>query len=107
MLALFFAGTEALAHTLAWAFYLLAQNPVAAETLSGEIDAALGVRTADRRRPRRTAYADMVLKETLRLYPPVWLVSRQAKREARIGDYYVPSGSTIFISPYVIQHSPR
>ncbi len=107
MLALFYAGTEALAHTLAWAFQLLAQNPLATETLGDEIDAALGVRKPTGDDLAELAYADMVLKETLRLYPPVWLVSRQAKREARIGDYYVPSGSTIFISPYVIHHSPR
>jgi cytochrome P450 len=49
----------------------------------------------------------MVFKETLRLHPPVWLISRQAKKESRLGDYFVPNGSTIFVSPYIVHHSPR
>ena len=107
MQELFYAGSEAAAHTLAWAWALLAQHPEVAETLEAEIDTVLGGRLPTAADLAQLPYTEMILKETLRLYPPVWLISRQAKAETRIGDYFVPSGSTIFVSPYIIQHSPR
>jgi cytochrome P450 len=52
-------------------------------------------------------YTAMVLRETLRLYPPAWLVSRQAKSEVRVANYYLPSGSSVFVSPYIIHRNRR
>ncbi len=52
-------------------------------------------------------YMPCVLKETLRLYPPVWLFSRRALAADRLGDYDVPAGSHIFISPYLLHRNTR
>ncbi len=106
-ITLFAAGCTMTAQTVAWAFYLLAQNPDADTALRGELDAALGDRLPASNDLPELAYTEMVLRETLRLYPPLWVINRQAKRETRIGNYYVPSGSTLFVSPYVIHHNPR
>ncbi len=107
LLALFYVGYEAAARTLAWSWYLLTQYPDAAESLKAEVDTVLGGRTPTADDLPNLAYCEMVFKETLRLYPPVWLVSRQAKKETRLGEYYVPAGSTIFVSPYITHHSQR
>ena len=52
-------------------------------------------------------YTACVLKETLRLYPPVWLFSRRALKEDRLGDFVVPAGAHIFIAPYFLHRRPE
>jgi cytochrome P450 len=52
-------------------------------------------------------YAEQVLHETLRLYPPVWLFSRRAIEDDRLGPYRVPAGADLFISPYLLHRDPR
>jgi cytochrome P450 len=107
LLALFHAGREAAAQTVAWAWTLLAQNPEAADALHAEVDKVLGSRLPTAADLPDLAYCEMVFQETLRLHPPVWLISRQAKKETRLGEWYAPAGSTIFVSPYIIHHSQR
>jgi cytochrome P450 len=107
LLALFYAGREAAAQTVAWAWALLAQHPEAADALHAEVDTVLGDRMPSADDLPNLTYCEMVFQETLRLHPPVWLISRQAKKETRLGEYYVPAGSTIFVSPYIIHHSQR
>ena len=107
MLALFQAGYQAAASTLAWAWGLLTQHPESAEVLKEEVDSVLGDRQPTVEDLPNLTYCEMVFKEALRLHPPVWLISRQAKQETRLGDYFVPNGSTVFVSPYIIHHSPR
>lgn len=105
--ALFLAGHETTAHTLAWAFYLLAQNPDAEAMLHAELDAALGGRVPTAADLEPLAFTHRVVRETLRLYPPAWLISRQATIEIQLGNYYLPSGSTVFVSPYIMQRRSR
>ncbi|MEP7292492.1 MAG: cytochrome P450 [Chloroflexota bacterium] len=107
VLVLFRAGCDSATQTVAWAWSLLATHPDAADSLQAETGTVLGDRLPTADDLPNLPYCEMILKETMRLHPPVWLVSRQAKRETRLGDYYVPSGSTIFISPYIVHHSQR
>ena len=52
-------------------------------------------------------YTRQVIDEALRLYPPLWLMSRKAINDDQLGEFFVPSGAEIFISPYLIQRSPH
>ncbi len=106
-LTLFLAAHETTATTLAWALYLLAQNSEAETLLRAEVDAVLEGRAPTAEDLPDLPYAEMVVRETLRLYPPAWLLARQAKSEIRIANYYLPSGSTVFVSPYIMHRSPR
>ncbi len=106
-LSLFHAGSDISANTLAWALHLLAKHPEIETELMQEIDTVLGGRTPTADDLPNLPFTEMVIRETLRLYPPVWVITRQATREAQIGDYYVPAGSTIFVSPYAIHHNPK
>jgi cytochrome P450 len=101
------AGHETTALTLAWACYLLDQNPGAAESLRDELASQLKggpPRLADL---PRLPYLDAVVAETLRLYPAAYLVGREALRDLSIGGYPVPRGATVLMSQYVVQRDAR
>jgi cytochrome P450 len=98
VLTLVVAGHETTASTLNWAWYVLSQNPEAAEKLHSE---ACGVSDL-----RQLTYARQIIEEIMRLYPAGWLMTRQAIRDDMLGDYYVAAKTEIYISPYVIQRRP-
>lgn len=100
------AGHETSAGTLNWAWYLLARNPAVAERLLGDLAGLPGPDFSLEDLMARQ-YLPAVLKETLRLYPPVWLFSRRAVADDRIGDFDVPAGTHIFISPYLVHRRPH
>ena len=95
------------ATTLSWALAVLGQHPHIAEILHAELDNVLGNESPTAADLSQLVYTEMVLRETMRLYPPTWLVSRQSRREARIGSFFIPAGSTVLCSPYIMQRSPR
>ena len=106
-MTLLLAGHETTAMALSWTFYLLSLHPGARRTLEGELDAALAAgatpRLEDLPRLRTTR---MVLEESLRLYPPAWVITRSADGPDELGGYAIPAGSAVLLSPYVTQHDP-
>jgi cytochrome P450 len=107
LIRLFFLLHETAATTLSWALLLLAQNPETEAEVYTEIARVLGDENPTPAHLAELEQIEMVLRETMRLYPPSWLVSRQARRETRLGDFFVPAGSTVLCSPYIMQRSPR
>ena len=100
------AGHETTASTLNWAWYLLSRHPEVEEKLSCELE-----RLRDHEIPKlddlpKFTYTRQVIDEVLRLYPAGWLVTRRALKNDRLGDYFVPAGTEIYISPYFIQRNP-
>jgi cytochrome P450 len=106
---LFVAGHETTATALTWAFYLLSRHPQVWAKLLAEAN-ALGP-SPDYRDPSRLAYAVRVFKETMRLYPPVYILGRRALEDTTIAcsvgggarDCEVPRGTIVFVSPYAVQ----
>lgn len=101
------AGHETSAGTLNWAWYLLDRHPLVEEKLLAEIAEKLPGDEYSFQDVMSLGYAQQVLKETLRLYPPVWLFSRRAVSADRLGEYDVPAGTHIFLSPYLLHRNPR
>ncbi len=102
LMTLIVAGHETSAITLSWMWYLLSQHPDVERRLHQELD-ALGDKPApDFADAERLGYCKQVMFETLRLYPPVWLFSRRALQDDTAGDYRIPAGSDLFISPYFL-----
>lgn len=101
------AGHETTALTLAWACYLLDQNPATADRLWDELDRELGGRPPRLDDLPRLRYLDAVVSETLRLYPPAYLTGRQALRDVTIGEYHLPRGVAVLISQWVMQRDTR
>lgn len=105
-LTLFLAGHETTANALTWAWYLLSQHPEAEAKLHAEVDALGGRLPAFEDLPN-LKYAEMVFAEAMRVYPPVWAIGRRAKEDFPLGDYVIPAGSVIILSPWVTHHDPR
>jgi cytochrome P450 len=106
-MTLFMAGHETTANTLAWVWYLLALNPEVETKLHAELDQVLGDRPPTFEDLPRLIYTEHVITETLRLFPTVWLLGREATEDCQIGGYDVPKGHTVFMSQWVIHRDPR
>jgi cytochrome P450 len=107
VMTLFLAGHETTAIALSWTCFLLAQNPQIEDRLVEELRAVLGNREPAPEDLPRLRYAEMVLKEALRLYPAVWGVGRRAIADCEIGGYRVSAGTNIFIFQWLTQRDPR
>jgi pentalenene oxygenase len=96
------AGTETVAATLTWIFYLLSQNPQIKARLLDEIDTVLGGRQPSWDDLPRLALTDRVITETLRLYPPAWLFTRLTTTETDVAGLHLPAGTTLVFSPAAV-----
>jgi cytochrome P450 len=104
ILTMIVAGHETTASTLNWAWYLIAHHPEVENRLSNELNTLTTF-------PElvdlpRFLYTRQVIDETLRLYPAGWLLTRKALRNDQLGEYFVPAGTEIYVSPYFIQRNP-
>src|SRR5216683_1096341 len=106
VLTLVVAGHETTAGLLNWMWYLLSRHPESQTRLSGEFHRlSWGEVPAMDTLPKYT-YTRQVIDEALRLYPPLWLMTRKALNDDQLGEFFVPAGTEIYISPYLIQRSP-
>lgn len=102
-----FAGHETSANTLAWIWTLLSQNPEAKTKLQQELKEVLGQRSPTVADLPSLRYTNMVIKESIRLYPVVWNMISETSAECEIDGYRVPAGYTIIMSQWVMQRSER
>ncbi len=106
IMTLLVAGHETVANALAWSWYLLAQHPDAEERLHAELDQMLAGHTPTVEDLPDLPYARMVFEETMRLYPPVWIIMRKALKDDEIGGYHIAAKSYILWSTYAIHRHP-
>jgi cytochrome P450 len=106
-LTLFMAGHETTANLLTWTWYLLSQNPEAERKLHEELDRALNGRVPAFEDLPNLKYAEAVVAESMRLYPPAWVVGRLAVEEHEFNGYKVAPRSLLLVSEYVMHRDPR
>ena len=106
-LTLILAGHETTALALSWAWYLLAQHPKVEAKLVEELQSMLGGRPPAISDLPRLRYAESIIKESMRLYPPVWNIGRQAVSDTEIGGYCVPAGTQVYLSQWAVHRDPR
>jgi cytochrome P450 len=107
VITIFLAGYETVANALTWTWYLLSENPLAAERMRQEIDEALQGRLPTLEDVPRLRYTEMVFAESLRLYPPAWAMGRQSTQIVELGPYRLPEGTYFFFSQYILQRSQQ
>jgi cytochrome P450 len=106
-LTILLAGHETTANALMWTLYLLSQNPAAASTLHEELDRVIGDRAPSPSDYPQLTYARRVVTESMRLFPPAWVIGRRAIAEYSIAGYQLPPRAMLFMSPYVMHRDAR
>jgi len=101
------AGHESTACALAWTLCLLSRHPEVGRLLREEVDRELGQRVPDLSDLSRLVYTRAVFEETMRLYPPVWTISRRAIAEDKVGDTVIPADTTVMLCPYAVHRNPQ
>jgi cytochrome P450 len=107
VMTVFVAGHETTANALAWTLGLQSRYPDVERTLRREIDQVLGDRPPKLEDLEQLVYTEKVIKESMRLVPPVWIIARSAMEEDVIGGYRIPKGTWTFVSPYLTHHDAR
>jgi cytochrome P450 len=101
------AGHETTALALSWAWYLLSEHPDAQARLADEVDDVLGDRDPTVTDVPQLRYAEAVIMEAMRLYPPIFGIGRESVEACEIGGHALPAGANVYIVPWVIQRDPR
>jgi cytochrome P450 len=107
MMTLFLAGHETTAIALSWMWYLLSQHPEAEARLLAELRTVLGDRSPTVADLPRLRYAEGVVTESMRLYPPAYAIGRENIADCEIGGYPVPAGTTLLMSQWVVHRDAR
>lgn len=106
-LTIFLAGHETTANAMTWTWYLLSQHPEIEAQLHAELDEVLGGRVPEFNDVAQLRYTEMVLAESMRLYPPAWAIGRLSLEDYAVGGYHIPAGSLILLSQYVMHRDAR
>jgi cytochrome P450 len=107
IMTLFLAGHETTANVLSWTWFLLGQNPEVEEKLNEELRRVLGGRVPTPADLPQLVYTDTVLRESMRLYPPVWVIGRRALAPFRLGEYELPADTNVLISQLILHRDAR
>ncbi len=105
--SLYIAGHDTTASTLAYAFYLLSQNPEVEERFHAELDDVLGDRDATLDDLPNLPLTNQIVTETLRLYPPFWALGRMVFEPIELGGHHVPAGVAVMVAPLITHRDPR
>ncbi len=100
------AGHETTANALTWTFHLLSLHPEAENQLREELAGALAGRAPTLDDLPRLPYLKQVIRESMRLYPPVWIIERRVIAGDVVGGFRFPAGSSVVIAPYALHRHP-
>jgi cytochrome P450 len=102
VITIFMAGHETTAMAMTWTWYLLSQHPAEEARLHAELESVLNGRVPDSEDLSKLTYTRMVIDESMRLYPPVHTITREAIADDMLAGRHVPKGSTVLIAPWVL-----
>jgi cytochrome P450 len=106
LMTLILAGHETTANALSWTFYLLSRHPEVEARLVRELREVIGTGPARFGDLDRLVYTECVIREAMRLYPPAWMIERQAIARDRVGGYDLPAGWLVAVAPWTLHRDP-
>ena len=106
-LTLFLTAFDTTSLGLTWTWYLLSQNPEYEAQLHEELDRVLQGRMPTMEDYPNLTFTRKVFEESMRLYPPIYIISRQAVEAFSVGDFIIPADTIVLMSPYLIHRDPR
>ena len=101
------AGHETSSNALSWLLYLLSSRPDCLQRVRQEFEDILGDAPLGHADVPRFIFSRQVIQEALRLYPPFWMVDREAIAEDRVGNVVIPAGSMVIVHVYGAHHAPK
>ena len=101
------AGHETSSNALSWLLYLLSSRPDCLQRVRQEFETVLGAAPVSHADVPKFVFATQVIQEALRLYPPFWMVDREAIADDRVGDVVIPAGSMVIVHVYGAHHAPQ
>jgi len=107
VLTLFLAGHETTANALAWSWLLLAEHPAVADRLRDELSQTIGDRAPTVGDLQSLPFTRAVMAESMRLYPPAWIIGREALEETSLGPWRIPRGTLVFASQWLTHRDGR
>jgi cytochrome P450 len=102
VITIFLAGHETTAMAMTWTWFLLSQHPQEESKLHAELDSVLGGRAPTHEDLSKLTYTRMVVEESMRIYPPVHTIGREAIGADTLAGRPIPAGSTILIAPWLL-----
>jgi len=107
VMTIFAAGHETSANALTWTLYLLAKHPEIAERLYQELSSVLEGRVANIEDIPKLKYTLQVIEESMRLFPPAWIIERHALADDQVAKFSIKKGDEIMMSPFVMHRDPK
>jgi cytochrome P450 len=102
VITIFMAGHETTAMAMTWTWYLLSRHAAEEAKMHAELAAVLGGRAPNSEDLSKLTYTRMVIEESMRLYPPVHTITREALADDTLAGRRVPKGSVVLIAPWVL-----
>lgn len=100
------AGHETTSNALTWTFHLLSRHPEIQEEVRDELASILDGQAPALEDIAKLELTTRVIRESMRLYPPVWIMERHAIAEDVIGGYRIPKNSSVVICPWTLHRHP-
>jgi cytochrome P450 len=107
VMSLLVGGSDTVPITLTWLFHMLGTHPDVARRVRVEVREVLGGRPVEYQDLATLDYLGRAVDETLRMYPPAWLLPRTTSADVELDGYRIPAGTYLFACPYVLHHDQR
>jgi cytochrome P450 len=106
-MTMFLAGHETTANALSWTWSLLGRHPEIQQRVQDEARAVIGGRQPTVADVGRLTFCEMVIRESMRLYPPAYVVGRRPAEDVTIGGHLIPAGTNVLMSQWIVHRDPR
>jgi len=107
VMTMFLAGHETTAVSLTWTWLLLGQHPEIQERVSAEARSVLSGGQPFTTDVSKLVLCEQVIRESMRLYPPAYVIGRRPLEDITIGGHFIPAGTNVLMSQWIVQRDPR